>query len=84
MKKNAQWRDPKRFSKILSKILKSWPVQIDHQPISSEVVSLEANTKPVPNRAVLSRPRRAKGVPKAPRQNQRFEQLIKVSTPTSV
>jgi hypothetical protein len=84
MKKNAQWRDPKRFSKILSKILQSWPAQLDHQPISTEVVSLEANPKPVPNRAVLPRPRRAKGVPKAPRKSQRFEQLINVSTPTSV
>jgi hypothetical protein len=65
MKTNAQRRDPKRFSKILSKLLQAWPAQVDHQPIPIEVDPLKAIPKPVLNRAVLPRPRRAKGVPKA-------------------
>jgi hypothetical protein len=59
--KRTPGRDPKRFFQILQARL------ADQQRIPIEAVPLVAIPKPVLRNAMLSRPRRAKGVPKARR-----------------
>jgi hypothetical protein len=59
--KRTRRRDPNRFSRILQSQI------ADKQRITIEVVPLAAIPKPVLKNAMLSRPRRAKGVPKARR-----------------
>jgi hypothetical protein len=61
MKKGIRRRDPKRFSKILEARL----AQVGQKRLHVEVVPPEANATSVLRKAVLPRPRRAKGVPKA-------------------
>jgi hypothetical protein len=63
MKKGIRRRDPNRLSKILEARL----AQVGQKRLHIEVVPLEAIPKPVLRNAVLPRPRRAKGVPKARR-----------------
>ena len=61
MKSDIQQRDPNRFSKILE----ARRAQVGQKRLHVEVVPLEATPKPVLRNAVLPRPRRPKGVPKA-------------------
>jgi hypothetical protein len=63
MKGDIHRRDPNRFSKILQARL----AQADQQRISIEVVPFAAIPKPVLRSALLFRPRRPKGIPKARR-----------------
>ena len=57
MKRNAQRRDPSRFSRIIQ----ARPAQSALDNIPIEVVPLALIPKPVLRNAKLSRPRRAKG-----------------------
>jgi hypothetical protein len=65
MKRDIWRRDPNRFSKTLQARL----AQANQQRIPIEVVPLVAIPKQALKSAVLSRPRRPKGIPKARRAN---------------
>lgn len=61
--KMTRRRDPNRFSRILE----SRRAEVGQKRLHVEVVSLVAIPQPEPRNAMLSRPRRPKGVPKARR-----------------
>jgi hypothetical protein len=63
MKSGIRQRDPNRFLRILE----ARRVQVGQKRLHVEAVTPEAIPKPLFKKTALPRPRRPKGVPKAPR-----------------